>query len=1200
MLLILLPSFLFLYVTSTLMGMGLTKWTGGGTVAIGGALYGVIYITPWYNTPIELMSRWVSYIRSRTRMPLVEDEAAEVPGIVDVYPDYQAIELDTGELAAAIRIPLVNTSQLDHDGYLSLIQQYATAINSTIGRDAGTGFSVKIHISQTIPEAGQQVEGLREAARNGVPVEKGGLPSDARKYAEAQAEQTIDLLDENEVMEREVHIITSVKPSEANGSDTLLDRLSARTSMLRPSGETYDAQAALLDNRMTTVENSVQGFSNPQRLDASQLVQLQRKYWLDADDGFNFEEMSSDGPIGNPDVEIDAEPHDERSEPDPEQEPEAETETSAVEDVREQLPLIGSNEDGPNPSTGPSEAEKPPENDDEDDEEGIRKWVSTVATSLRGHVSEASRDELVYSPATIEEHIKHAEVDDQYTTTVWVTGWPKHPDPGLLEDILSIPGIRYDISLSLGATDYHSKLDSLASTRERITNSAIKKEESGKGDVEDATALAADIQVLREQMQEYDAECWEVGMTITVRADSEGALNDARRRITSRCSAMNISTTVASNRQLAGLQTTSPTPSNALREETRVDTTFDMTSDGVACLFPYSGYYPVEPTGTIYGLAKTGVRETGDPLGILQADRLHRTAPHRFWVGRSGSGKSFDVKNHIIEEMVRNPTENTVIVDIARGFDGPVEAFNGSKIKVGDTTINPFEIRPPERSQGTQESLDDKVRLVTDMFQIYMSHNAPEEQAQAIRSTISTTVRQTYKNAGPEDDDVGITNDPETHSKKSPTMENYFDTLAEMSENPSEYTYKNTQSEINALEDDIGVLLNRLKEFQPNGTYSYFNGESDEDMYDDVVYFDMSDFDNDQTAAKGMIMALITSHAYELAKQTRGHVNLVVDEAHDLFRDAAQADQIESMVRAGRNIGLMFDFISQAGEDFDAGAAKVIAKQCSTAIWRDLGEIDVDTPLEFGLTQEQAALVSGELATGDNEGMEYSEALVDIEGDRYLIERRVSDYAATIADYRETQHGDWEAYLEGKSLEEQEAEKAREERLEAAAEAREEVTEPEPAEEEDESDGSIDYPNVLGSGIAADDDTDTDAGSETDESPSESDLEPAITKVGESDEDGAGVDVTEVDGVGESKADALREAGFETVSDVREADLDDLEEAEGVGQASAERLRENAHEADVESDEDDQTEEPPIPDGSGGMVDESDSGGEETNDTTED
>ena len=203
------------------------------------------------------------------------------------------------------------------------------------------------------------------------------------------------------------------------------------------------------------------------------------------------------------------------------------------------------------------------------------------------------------------------------------------------------------------------------------------KEEAGDADAEDASSLAADKQVLRKQMQENDLECFEVGMAITIRAGSVSAVKDARRRIISRCSASNISTTTAHGRQLAGLRSTSPTIDDDLEAESRVETRFDMTSDGVACLFPFGGFTPTETNGTTYGLAKTGQRNTGDPLGMMQVDRDNRTAPHRFWVGRSGSGKSFDIKNHIMEELLRHPEQNTVIVDIARGFDGPTEAFNG-------------------------------------------------------------------------------------------------------------------------------------------------------------------------------------------------------------------------------------------------------------------------------------------------------------------------------------------------------------------------------------------------------------------------------------------------------------------------------------------------------------------------------------------
>ena len=62
-------------------------------------------------------------------------------------------------------------------------------------------------------------------------------------------------------------------------------------------------------------------------------------------------------------------------------------------------------------------------------------------------------------------------------------------------------------------------------------------------------------------------------------------------------------------------------------------------------------------------------------------------------------------------------------------------------------------------------------------------------------------------------------------------------------------------------------------------------------------------------------------------------------------------------------------------------------------------------------------------------------------------------------------------------------------------------------------------------------------------------------------------DLTAIDGVGEEKADALREAGFETVEDLHEADQDELAEVEGVGNALAARIKADIDDLAVDEDE---------------------------------
>jgi large subunit ribosomal protein L32e len=66
------------------------------------------------------------------------------------------------------------------------------------------------------------------------------------------------------------------------------------------------------------------------------------------------------------------------------------------------------------------------------------------------------------------------------------------------------------------------------------------------------------------------------------------------------------------------------------------------------------------------------------------------------------------------------------------------------------------------------------------------------------------------------------------------------------------------------------------------------------------------------------------------------------------------------------------------------------------------------------------------------------------------------------------------------------------------------------------------------------------------------------------DEDPA--DLTDISGVGESKAQALREAGYGTVADVRGASQDDLSEIEGIGMALAARIKADVGSLEVSED----------------------------------
>jgi large subunit ribosomal protein L32e len=79
-------------------------------------------------------------------------------------------------------------------------------------------------------------------------------------------------------------------------------------------------------------------------------------------------------------------------------------------------------------------------------------------------------------------------------------------------------------------------------------------------------------------------------------------------------------------------------------------------------------------------------------------------------------------------------------------------------------------------------------------------------------------------------------------------------------------------------------------------------------------------------------------------------------------------------------------------------------------------------------------------------------------------------------------------------------------------------------------------------------------------------------------------ELEDISGVGASKADALREAGFESVEDVKGASQDELAQAEGVGNALAARIKadvgdlEGAEETEAEIEDETEEEETPAED----------------------
>ena len=106
------------------------------------------------------------------------------------------------------------------------------------------------------------------------------------------------------------------------------------------------------------------------------------------------------------------------------------------------------------------------------------------------------------------------------------------------------------------------------------------------------------------------------------------------------------------------------------------------------------------------------------------------------------------------------------------------------------------------------------------------------------------------------------------------------------------------------------------------------------------------------------------------------------------------------------------------------------------------------------------------------------------------------------------------------------------------------------------------------------DDVEVDADAEGEDVGAETDADTDDEDDAEADEDGdVPTELVEIAGVGETKAESLREAGFDSVDEVRGADQSTLADVEGIGNALAARIKADVGDLEVSEETDAEVEE---------------------------
>lgn len=922
----------------------------------------LVYSTPWYLSPKNILLRNWLHIKGRFKYPIVGEGAREIPGIVDYHPQWRALELESGALVSLVEADMVNNSGLFQNQWGELAVNFKEAFRNNVSRKGGHGFDVQFQISQYDYDP-FVLEQLSDAA------EDGDLSYFERLYAQKRIDHIIDKLADQGVKERTGYAVVKVDPIE--GLDlSAFERNLARLPFWIPEAEQKERQGKLLLRRVESVKSALESETSARALSAEEAMGVQRAFWQDKHhDALDMSQVAVDS----------------------------------------DTPVTASLEDG-----GDSPDEDATDTDPDADEDGgsggrVGRFSVTALretlTSLTDDVYDSTAWKS-FAPIEMDRAADHAVLNrDQYVKCLYVVGWPKTATPGDLEDVVTTPHVRMDTSLFLYARDRTEKYDDVSDEEEAAFGDAIVKEWLGQSDSDSSDDLGAQKSLEKEEL-ESGVEFSEGVMLISVRGPSLEAVEDAAGMVEDECNRHDISTREATKFHPEALKATAPLGYNAVREEAKVNARFDFHEDAIGALFPFVGDVRTDDHGIIQGYAKP---DSGDSRVIepLALNWEKRTTGHKAVFGRSGTGKTAGENEDDIEDHIINPGGKTVVIDIARGFDALPKMRPGSKVEFGETTINPWELHTPEEGAG-RGGFEDRVELITSIFMMHINHYGATDND--LRPRVEQIVRETYNRFGIYGDSPE-TFDDNDHPENNPINDDFFGTVDEMYESPTDYV-RDSQSAVQGLKEDLDTLDKYLNAFKPGRKYDYLNGQSEVDLEADTVLLDANRVENSQNSVEKAIAILIgTTVGYEVAKQTPRKVKMVMDEAHTIFSDEEEAENVAELVRAGRNYGLVFTFLTQATSDLLSGPGKVVFDQSSTHIWHEVGSADA-SDLRGLLPPEYSELVRNDLDTGDNDATDRSEALVRVEtGEWYIIEKDYSGYLMALVEYQEDKHGNFTEYM---------------------------------------------------------------------------------------------------------------------------------------------------------------------------------------------
>jgi type IV secretory pathway VirB4 component len=474
----------------------------------------------------------------------------------------------------------------------------------------------------------------------------------------------------------------------------------------------------------------------------------------------------------------------------------------------------------------------------------------------------------IIAPAALEIATDHIKIGNKYAKTFFMFTYPRYLSTGWFSPIINFPDLL-DISIVINPVDSAAALKSLRKKATQVEAQLIERE--SKGMIRDPIleTARADIESLRDGLQQGRESFFGVGVYITMYASSLEDLEKLQGRITNLLESRLIYIKPTLFQEIEGLTSVLPLGID------QINITTQLNSGPISSFFPFISLNMTSEQGILYG-----INRHNNSLVIF--DRFSLENANMFIFAKSGSGKSYAAKLEALRLLMTGV--GVMIIDPENEYEKLATAVGGSYFNISLTSanhINPFEIPVIPPDEDPAEILRSHIVSLTGLIKLMVGTTTSEED-----TLLDRALSETYASR-----EIVPGKD---FSKSTPPLLKDLETIL-----------RNM--------DGGKSVADRLYRFTEGSFAGFTNQPTNVDLHNRLIVFSMRDLEDE---LRPIAMYIILNFIWSLIRSEFKKRIVMIDEAWILMKNRDSATFLFGLVKRARKYYLGITTITQDVEDF--------------------------------------------------------------------------------------------------------------------------------------------------------------------------------------------------------------------------------------------------------------------------------------------